>query len=107
MTNVDNAEINKFGEIAHQWWDTQSMFKPLHEINPLRLNFINNNAHLNGLTVLDVGCGGGILSESMSKLGAVVTAIDLGEQAFKRRQVTRARKRCRSQLPSHCRRSLG
>lgn len=82
MTNVDNAEINKFGEIAHQWWDTQSMFKPLHEINPLRLNFINSNAHLNGLTVLDVGCGGGILSESMAKLGAVVTGIDLGEQAL-------------------------
>lgn len=83
MVNVDAAELNKFGELAHKWWDKNSEFKPLHEINPLRLNFINKAVELNGKTVLDVGCGGGILSESMAVTGATVIGIDLGEKALK------------------------
>ncbi len=81
--NVDVAELNKFGELAHKWWDKDSEFKPLHEINPLRLNFINNAVLLEGKRVLDVGCGGGILSESMAEKGADVVGIDLGEKALK------------------------
>ncbi len=82
MTNVDSNEIDKFSEIASRWWDTESEFKPLHEINPLRLNYINQHSPLEGKRVLDVGCGGGILSESMAKAGAVVTGIDLAEPAL-------------------------
>lgn len=82
-TNVDAAELNKFSELAHKWWDKTSEFKPLHEINPLRLNYINNLAPLKSKTVLDVGCGGGILSESIAEKGAKVTGIDLGEKALK------------------------
>jgi len=82
MTNVDSKEIDKFSEIASRWWDTESEFKPLHEINPLRLAYINQHAPLNGMRVLDVGCGGGILSESMAKQGATVTGIDLSEPAL-------------------------
>jgi 2-polyprenyl-6-hydroxyphenyl methylase/3-demethylubiquinone-9 3-methyltransferase len=82
-TNVDAAELNKFSELAHKWWDKTSEFKPLHEINPLRLNYIDNLVPLNGKTVLDVGCGGGILSESIAEKGAKVTGIDLGEKALK------------------------
>ncbi|HSR01965.1 MAG TPA: bifunctional 2-polyprenyl-6-hydroxyphenol methylase/3-demethylubiquinol 3-O-methyltransferase UbiG [Methylophilaceae bacterium] len=81
--NVDVAELNKFGDLAHKWWDKDSEFKPLHEINPLRLNFINNAVPLKGKHVLDVGCGGGILSESMAEKGADVVGIDLGEKALK------------------------
>lgn len=81
--NVDPAELQKFATLAHRWWDPNSEFKPLHEINPLRLNFIDQHADLNGKRVLDVGCGGGILSESMSLRGADVTGIDLGEKALK------------------------
>ena len=81
--NVDVAELSKFSELAHKWWDKNSEFKPLHDINPLRLNYINNASALKGKTVLDVGCGGGILSESMAQLGAKVTGIDLGEKALK------------------------
>lgn len=77
--NVDPAEIAKFEALASRWWDPQSEFKPLHEINPLRLNWIDERAVLHGKTVLDVGCGGGILSESMARRGASVTGIDLGE----------------------------
>lgn len=81
--NVDVAELNKFSELAHKWWDKSSEFKPLHDINPLRLNYIDQAVSLSGKTVLDVGCGGGILSESMALKGATVTGIDLGEKALK------------------------
>lgn len=81
--NVDPAELEKFAALAHRWWDKNSEFKPLHAINPLRLNFIDNKVGLYGKRVLDVGCGGGILSESMAEKGAEVTGIDLGEKALK------------------------
>lgn len=80
--NVDAHELNKFAELAHKWWDKNSEFKPLHEINPLRLDWINQQAVLQNKRVLDVGCGGGILSESMFFKGAQVTGIDLGEKAL-------------------------
>ncbi|HYD33617.1 MAG TPA: bifunctional 2-polyprenyl-6-hydroxyphenol methylase/3-demethylubiquinol 3-O-methyltransferase UbiG, partial [Methylophilaceae bacterium] len=73
----------KFADLAHRWWDPTSEFKPLHEINPLRLDLIDRIATLQGKRVLDVGCGGGILSESMSLKGAQVTGIDLGAKALK------------------------
>lgn len=76
--NVDAQEIAKFEALAFRWWDTESEFKPLHDINPLRLNFIDKHAPLTGKRVLDIGCGGGILSESMAKRGAIVKGIDLG-----------------------------
>jgi len=78
--NVDQTEIGKFEELAARWWDPDSEFKPLHDINPLRLDYIDRAAKLKGKEVLDVGCGGGILSESMAVLGARVTGIDLGER---------------------------
>src|ERR1051325_2116841 len=81
--NADPAELQKFADLAHKWWDPNSEFKPLHEINPLRLNYIDGEVGLNGKRVLDVGCGGGILSESMSQKGATVVGIDLGEKALK------------------------
>jgi len=77
--NVDPAEIEKFSSLASRWWDLQSEFKPLHDINPLRLEYIDSHAGLGGKKVLDVGCGGGILSEAMATKGAHVTGIDLGE----------------------------
>ncbi|MDO9151117.1 MAG: bifunctional 2-polyprenyl-6-hydroxyphenol methylase/3-demethylubiquinol 3-O-methyltransferase UbiG [Methylotenera sp.] len=80
--NADVLELQKFGELAHKWWDKNSEFKPLHEINPLRLNYIDSLAGLSGKRVLDVGCGGGILSESMYFKGADVSGIDLGEKAL-------------------------
>jgi 2-polyprenyl-6-hydroxyphenyl methylase / 3-demethylubiquinone-9 3-methyltransferase len=80
--NADHAELNKFGELAHKWWDKNSEFKPLHELNPLRLGWINELTNLKGKRVLDVGCGGGILSESMYFKGAEVVGIDLGEKAL-------------------------
>lgn len=83
MINADIEELNKFSELAHKWWDKTSEFKPLHDINPLRLGYIDKAVTLNGKTVLDVGCGGGILSESMAMKGAQVTGIDLGEKALK------------------------
>ena len=79
MSNVDHSEIAKFEALAHRWWDRESEFKPLHEINPLRVNWIDEHCPLAGKKVLDVGCGGGILSEAMSFRGATVTGIDMGE----------------------------
>ncbi len=81
--NIDPAEIAKFEELASRWWDRDSEFKPLHDINPLRVGFIDRIAPLAGKRVLDVGCGGGILSESMAKRGADVTGIDMGEAPLK------------------------
>ncbi len=77
--NVDQNEIAKFEALASRWWDKESEFKPLHDINPLRVNYIDERANLPGKKVLDVGCGGGILSEGLSQRGAHVTAIDMGE----------------------------
>ena len=82
MTNSDPLELEKFSQLAHRWWDPTSEFKPLHESNPLRLEYITNIVPLSGKSVLDVGCGGGILSESMAELGAEVTGIDLGDKAL-------------------------
>ena len=81
--NVDPAELEKFSELAHRWWDPASEFRPLHEINPLRLEWIDRHAQLSGKAVLDVGCGGGILAEAMSARGARVTGIDLAGKALK------------------------
>jgi len=77
--NVDRAEVAKFEALASRWWDRESEFKPLHDINPLRTNYIDRHASLAGKKVLDVGCGGGILSEAMAQRGADVTGIDMGE----------------------------
>lgn len=78
-SNVDPSEIAKFEALASRWWDPESEFKPLHDINPLRCNYIDEIAHLAGKKVLDVGCGGGILSEAMAQRGAQVSGIDMGE----------------------------
>ena len=75
--NADPQELTKFGELAHRWWDTEGEFRPLHQINPLRLDWIDAQARLAGKTVLDVGCGGGILAEAMARRGADVLGIDL------------------------------
>jgi 2-polyprenyl-6-hydroxyphenyl methylase / 3-demethylubiquinone-9 3-methyltransferase len=83
MTNADPQELEKFGELAHKWWDTEGDFKPLHRINPLRLDWIAQRAPLHGKTVLDVGCGGGILAESMAQRGANVLGIDLSVKPLK------------------------
>ncbi|WP_296869652.1 bifunctional 2-polyprenyl-6-hydroxyphenol methylase/3-demethylubiquinol 3-O-methyltransferase UbiG [Tibeticola sp.] len=81
--NVDAAELAKFSELAHRWWDPESEFRPLHEINPLRLAWIDGLAPLAGRRVLDVGCGGGILAEAMARKGADVLGIDLAEKSLK------------------------
>lgn len=83
MINVDPIELEKFSQLAHRWWDPTSEFRPLHEINPLRLGHIDHIANLSGKAVLDVGCGGGILAESMAQRGARVTGIDLAEKPLK------------------------
>lgn len=83
QSNVDQHELDKFSQLAHRWWDPNSEFRPLHEINPLRLGYIERIVPLAGKKVLDVGCGGGILSEAMAQAGAVVTGIDLGDRALK------------------------
>ena len=80
MSNVDPKELAKFGELAHRWWDPNSEFRPLHEINPLRLDWIDRHVGLDGKRVLDIGCGGGILAEAMAGRGAIVTGIDLSEK---------------------------
>lgn len=82
-TNADPAELAKFSELAHRWWDPESEFRPLHQINPLRLDWIDALVGLSGKRVLDVGCGGGILSDSMARRGADVTGIDLASKALK------------------------
>jgi 2-polyprenyl-6-hydroxyphenyl methylase / 3-demethylubiquinone-9 3-methyltransferase len=82
-TNVDPAELQKFSDLAHRWWDPQGEFRPLHEINPLRLEWIARHAKLEGARALDVGCGGGILAEAMARRGARVTGIDLAEKPLK------------------------
>jgi 2-polyprenyl-6-hydroxyphenyl methylase/3-demethylubiquinone-9 3-methyltransferase len=82
MTNVDPHELQKFSEMAHRWWDPNAEFKPLHELNPVRLEWIDAHAHLMGKRVLDIGCGGGILSESMAARGAKVKGIDLASSAL-------------------------
>jgi 2-polyprenyl-6-hydroxyphenyl methylase / 3-demethylubiquinone-9 3-methyltransferase len=83
MLNADPQELAKFSELAHLWWDTESDFRPLHDINPLRLNWIDGRAHLDGKRALDVGCGGGILSDAMARRGAEVLGIDLAGKALK------------------------
>jgi 2-polyprenyl-6-hydroxyphenyl methylase/3-demethylubiquinone-9 3-methyltransferase len=80
MLNADPAELEKFGDLAHHWWDPNSEFKPLHDINPLRLDWIDQAICLAGKDILDVGCGGGLLSEGMAVRGANVTGIDLSEK---------------------------
>ena len=81
--NADPAELAKFSELAHRWWDTESEFRPLHQINPLRLEWINNLQPIADLEVLDVGCGGGILADSMARKGAKVLGIDLSTKALR------------------------
>ncbi len=81
--NADQLELDKFSALAHRWWDPHSEFKPLHDINPLRLEYIDSTAKISGKRVLDVGCGGGILSESMAARGAEVTGIDMAEKPLK------------------------
>ncbi|WP_398313799.1 bifunctional 2-polyprenyl-6-hydroxyphenol methylase/3-demethylubiquinol 3-O-methyltransferase UbiG [Zoogloea sp.] len=80
--NADPAELQKFSDLAHRWWDPESEFKPLHQINPLRLDWIDNTVGLSGKKVVDIGCGGGILAESMAARGAEVTGVDLSEKAL-------------------------
>ena len=81
--NADPMELEKFSQLAHRWWDPKSEFKPLHEINPLRLDYIDEIVYIKGKTAIDVGCGGGILSEAMAARGAIVTGIDLSDKALK------------------------
>jgi 2-polyprenyl-6-hydroxyphenyl methylase / 3-demethylubiquinone-9 3-methyltransferase len=81
--NADPAELAKFSELAHRWWDPESEFRPLHQINPLRLDWIQGQCDLSGKRVLDVGCGGGILADSMARRGAEVTGIDLAAKALR------------------------
>jgi len=83
QTNVDPAELAKFSELAHRWWDPESEFRPLHQINPLRLAWINASAQLQGKEVLDVGCGGGILTDAMARSGAKALGIDLASKSLK------------------------
>lgn len=79
-SNVDAAEVAKFNELAHRWWDPNSEFKPLHQINPLRANYIDSRSPVAGKKILDVGCGGGILTEALAQRGAEVTGIDMSEE---------------------------
>jgi 2-polyprenyl-6-hydroxyphenyl methylase/3-demethylubiquinone-9 3-methyltransferase len=81
--NADPQELAKFSDLAHRWWDTESEFRPLHQINPLRLDWIDRQARLAGKKVVDIGCGGGILSDSMARRGADVLGVDLASKALK------------------------
>ena len=81
--NADPAELAKFSDLAHRWWDPESEFRPLHQINPLRLTWIDALAHIKDKRVLDIGCGGGILSDAMARKGALVTGIDLSTKALR------------------------
>ena len=83
MTNADPQELAKFSDLAHKWWDPESEFRPLHEINPLRLDWIDQLAAIKGKNVVDVGCGGGILAESMARKGANVLGVDLADKPLK------------------------
>ena len=88
--NIDAAEVAKFDELAHRWWDKDGEFKPLHDINPLRADFVEQHAGLRDKRVLDVGCGGGVLSEEMQRRGALVTGIDAGETVIRVAQLHQA-----------------
>jgi 2-polyprenyl-6-hydroxyphenyl methylase/3-demethylubiquinone-9 3-methyltransferase len=92
---ADPLEIQKFSELAHRWWDPTSEFRPLHDINPLRLEWINARAPLAGKHVIDIGCGGGILSESMARKGATVTGIDLSKRHCAWPTCTASNRACR------------
>ena len=83
MTNADPQELAKFSDLAHKWWDPESEFRPLHQINPLRLDWIDQLAAIKGKNVVDVGCGGGILAESMARRGAKVLGVDLADKPLK------------------------
>ena len=83
MTNADPLELAKFSDLAHKWWDPESEFRPLHQINPLRLDWIDQLAAIKGKQVVDVGCGGGILAESMARRGAHVLGVDLADKPLK------------------------
>ena len=82
IKNLDQDEVTKFDELATRWWDKEGEFKPLHQINPLRVGFINDRTDLQGIKILDVGCGGGILAEALCELGAEVTGIFASEQTI-------------------------
>ena len=82
MKNVDDIEIKKFEALAHRWWDPNSEFKPLHDINPLRMNYITRTTGVAEKEILDIGCGGGILAESMAKAGAQVTGLDMAQASL-------------------------
>ena len=86
--NVDPQEIAKFEALASRWWDRSGEFRPLHEINPLRANYIDEHSPVSGLRLVDVGCGGGILAEAMAQRGATVTGIDMGEAPLALRSCT-------------------
>jgi 2-polyprenyl-6-hydroxyphenyl methylase/3-demethylubiquinone-9 3-methyltransferase len=83
MINADPQELAKFSDLAHKWWDPESEFRPLHQINPLRLDWIDQFAAISGKNVVDVGCGGGILAESMARRGANVLGVDLADKPLK------------------------
>ena len=88
--NVDAAEIAKFEALAHRWWDPDGDFKALHDINPLRVDYVNERCELSGAPVIDVGCGGGILTESLAALGADVTGVDVAGGRLRSRGCTRS-----------------